>query len=111
MATMATRRRKGKQFRSSEGIDALAGVHAKATQTAEPHVAHIPISSAIVDGKSVVTFDPSLVVPDEQTTPDLDAREAGTRTKRRPKGPPGKPTNDASVEAPPPASPPPSDPT
>ena len=120
---MATKRRKGKKLRSSEGVDALAGVHAKPTQTAaEPHAAEVadaaagadpvgPTSRVIVDGRTVVMFDPSLVVADEQTTPDLDAREAGTRTTRRPKGPEGKSTNDAAVEAPPADSPPPSDPS
>lgn len=123
MAKMATKRREGKQFRSSQGVDALSGVHAKPTQkAAELHAAEMadaaagadspdPISHEVVGGEVVVTFDPTLVVPDERTTPDLDAREARTRTTRRPKGPDRKPTKDAVVEAPPPDSPPPSDPS
>ena len=113
---MATKRREGKQFRSSGGVDAPSGVHAKHTQAAaEPHAAGAdspdPISHEVVGGEVVVTFDPSVLVPVEQTTPDLDAREARTRTTRRPKGPDRKPTKDAAVEAPPPDSPPPSDPS
>jgi hypothetical protein len=123
MAKMATTRREGKQFRTAQGIDALSGVHATpAHGAAGPLAAELadgaaaadspdPISHEGVGGDVVVTFDPTLVVADEQTTPDLDAREARTRTKRRPKGPDRKPTRDAVVDAPPPNSPPPSDPS
>jgi hypothetical protein len=123
MAKMATARREGKQLRSSQGVDALSGVHAKPThEAAGPLAAGLAdaaagagspdaISRKVVGADVVVTFDPTLVVPDEQTTPDLDAREARTRTTRRPKGPDRKPTRDAAVDAPPPDSPPPSDPS